>query len=120
MCFSQANDSLSIVCDSFYTFVDEEAEFPRGKIELKKFISQNIEYPEGLELENLPIGKIYLNFIVLNNGTIAQTDIENGMSNEWNKVAMDLIQKMPNWIPAQINGVPVCSEIRYPIFITLN
>ncbi len=120
-CFGQINDSLASVCDSVcdsvYAFVDEEAEFPGGMVEMKKYIFKNIEW-SGPDV-NLK-GTIFLQFIVRQNGTVVKAHVLKGVNTDMDKMAIDLIQKMPNWTPAKINGVPVCSEIRLPISIHLN
>lgn len=100
---------------TIYLFPDVEATFPGGNGELLSYISKNINYPE-VDVTDFN-GKIYLEFVVERNGEVSNVQIVRGGSLEFDKMATELIRKMPNWNPALINGKPVRSKVRLPIFI---
>ena len=89
---------------------------------MKRFIADNIVYPE---IERCSLGqftgRIYLKFIVCENGSIYNIECERTSGDiELDQNAIDLIEKMPNWIPAKDqNDKPVNSFVRLPIVICL-
>ncbi len=97
-----------------YTIVDEDAEFPGGKKALLTFLTKNLEYPEMCIL-----GKIYLKFTVLQDGTIENIIVLRGITDwpECEKEAIRVISIMPKWIPAKVNGKSVNSYFYLPINI---
>ncbi len=109
-------------CDSsdIVEFPDVEAQFPGGTAEMKRFIVNNIEYPQ-FERCNMGMedSRVYVEFIVCSDGSITQIKCIRGKNEEINKMAIDLVKKMPNWTPAQNKGEIVSSKCRLPITICL-
>lgn len=110
--FSQDQDTT--ICD----FPDKEAQYPGGTKELMRFLNSNFEFDLPTCLPEL--GKIYLEFIVKKDGSITNIKILKGMNEEYDREAIILLKKMPNWIPAELNGKAVRSLIRIPVTINLN
>ncbi len=102
-----------------YEFPDVEAEFPGGAKGMKKWISDNIEYPQ-IAIENDIEGKVYVVFVIQADGKITNVYIERSVSYELDAVAVQTIRKMPRWTPAKKNGKKVRSRARLPIAFTLN
>ena len=110
-------------CDSSEEIVNSphlEAEFPGGTSEMMKFIQENIEYPE---IERCSMGqfsgRIYIEFIVCSDGTIRDVTCKKGCDCDTDDMVIKLVEKMPNWIPAEINHQAVSSKCRLPITICL-
>lgn len=99
--------------DEPYTIVDENAEFPGGKIKFDEYIEKNMKLTSEMEVS----GKCYLRFVVGIDGSISNVVILRGHSNcpDCNKEAKRLVQNMPNWIPAKVNGKQVKSYYVAPI-----
>ena len=117
--FSQKMEELSDVkiTDSIYTIVEEEAEFPGGNVYLLKFIQENLIYPE--EYVNIDvIGKIYVKFVVSKTGICTDFQILRGKEDsKLVRSAIEMLEKMPNWKPAKINGKEVDSYLILPVYI---
>ncbi|MFT6246569.1 MAG: protein TonB [Crocinitomicaceae bacterium] len=99
-------------------FPDVEASFPGGVGELMKFIMENFSYSENLidpELES----RIFLFFVIDSEGKAINAKVEKVRSPEMTKMGLELIAKMPNWIPARYFGKNVASYVRLPIVICL-
>lgn len=115
--FSQEKTvSFPEIEDSIYTDADVAANFPGGKAAILNFIAENLHYPfEDVE------GKCYLRFIVDKEGTISNVKILRGIPDcpQCDKEVIRLIQSMPKWIPATIQGKPVASYVNFPITICL-
>ena len=99
--------------DEPYTIVDENAEFPGGKIKFDEYIEKNMKLTSEMKVS----GKCYLRFVVGVDGSISNVVILRGHSNcpDCNKEAKRLVQNMPNWIPAKLNGQQVKSYYVVPI-----
>jgi protein TonB len=93
--------------DEPYTIVDENAEFPGGKIKFLEYIEKNMKLISEMEVG----GKCYLRFVVDLDGGISNVVILRGVEScpQCDKEAKRLIENMPKWIPAKINGKKVKS-----------
>lgn len=104
-----------------YDYVNEDPYFPGGKNELLKYLSLNIKYPKNA-IDNGIQGKCYIKFVVNKAGEISKTRITKGIEGcpECDKEALRVIKKMPNWIPAKLDGKIVDSYYTLPISFDLN
>ena len=107
-----ASDTTQIV-----HFPEIEAEFPGGSAALKRFMANQIDYPEEA-LENEEMGRVYMSYIVDVNGEISNIKVERGVSASLDAESTRIIQAMPKWIPAICDGVFVKSRQRLPITYT--
>ena len=101
-----------------FEFPDVEAEFPGGPREMKKWISENIEYPQ-IAIEKDIEGKVFVGFVIQRDGKITNVYIERSVSYELDLVALQTIRKMPRWRPGKSNGKNVRTKVRLPIAFTL-
>lgn len=92
-----------------------KAEFPGGEKAIKKYFKEYLRYPNCNEQ-----GKVYVEFLILKDGSISQTRIIRGVNRELNKEAKRLVNNMPNWIPARLDGKPVNVKVRLPVTFELN
>ncbi len=99
-----------------YTVVDEAAEFPGGMGALKKYMTDNLRYPEKAK-EIAISGKVYLQFIVSKTGDISNVKLLRGLPDchECDAEAIRLIKAMPDWKPGKQNGKPVDSYFNLPV-----
>ena len=118
--FFQFQASAQCDTSTAVDFPDVDAQFPGGTAKMKKFIQQNIEYPEIKRYDCFLNTRItYLEFMVCEDGTIQNIQLMRSSSSEFDQVAIDLVKKMPNWIPAEFNNMPVATKVRLPIRICL-
>lgn len=103
-----------------YTFVDEVAEFPGGMNALKSYLAENIIYPKEAEQQGIE-GKCYATFVVLKDGTITDIKIKRGVAEcpDCDQEVIRVIQKMPKWKAAKVNGRKVDSMFSLPITFKL-
>lgn len=95
-------------------YPDKEAEFPGGAAAMKKFLADNIEYPE-IAMEMGDQGKVFVEFVVEKDGSITQIKILRGVSSEIDKEAKRVVRMMPSWEPAESKGESVRARCRIPI-----
>ena len=124
-CFGQINDPKPQPVELFektdpqekvYDFVDEPADYPGGLAVLRKYLSDNIVYPESA-LKNGIQGKCYFQFTVMDSGIVKNVKLKKGVPNcpECDKEALKVLEKMPNWIPGKVDGKNVNSLFALPI-----
>jgi len=99
-----------------YDIVDEPAEFPGGPAALKKYIADNLKYPQVAKDAGLQ-GKCYIQFVVSMNGYISNVKIKRGVPDcpECDAEAIRIVKSMPNWIPGKVNGKNVNTNFSLPI-----
>jgi len=99
-------------------FVEKMPEFPGGAKAMQKFVSTNIEYPilakdAGIE------GKVYISFIVEQDGSVNEAKILRDLGAGCGKEALRVVNKMPNWKPGTQRGKPVRVKFNLPVSFKL-
>ena len=87
--FSQEKEN-----DVVFDFTEETASFPGGSEAMKKYLDDNIKYPE-IAMEIGDQGKVYAEFVVNRDGSIEQLKILRGVSREIDDEAKRVILSMP-------------------------
>jgi TonB family protein len=100
------NSSKANSKDSVYYVVDIMPEYPGGELEFKKFIAMNVCYPPEARAKGAT-GRIYVKFIVDENGKVTNEEILRGADELLNKEALKVISLLPDWTPGKHNGKPV-------------
>ncbi len=95
-------------------FPSQEASFPGGAAAMKKYLAENIKYPE-IAMELGDQGKVYVEFVVNRDGSIEQVKIMRGVSREIDQEAKRVVRSMPKWTPAENSGEAVRARCRIPI-----
>ena len=99
------------ICDD----PDDRAEFPGGSKALKKFIDDNLIYPQE-SIDNGYSGLCYVKFLICEDGTCQNFKITHGVSDcpNCDKEAIRVLKLMPKWKPALRKGkaVPVNSSVQ--------
>jgi periplasmic protein TonB len=118
--FSQKpfNSKSGVVKNStIFRKVDEVAQFPGGEMNMARFLTKNLIYPEKSKTGNLQ-GSIFLSFIVNKLGQIKKISFLKKTNNdELNNAVIKVIKMMPKWTPAKINGSYVDSYYNLPVRI---
>jgi protein TonB len=99
-------------------YPDKEASFPGGTDVMKTWISENLKYPKTATEANTE-GKVYVEFTVLEDGSIENVSIMKGVSKEIDIEAKRLVRTMPKWIPGENKGEAVNVRCRIPILFEL-
>ena len=99
-------------------FVDVDAHFQNSHKDLMTYIQQNLEYPQYAINHNIK-GKVYLKFVVLADGRVAQVKVIRGASPCLDREAVRVISSMPNWVPGELNGRKVASYFQLPLNFSL-
>ena len=107
--------------EPIYDIVDEPAEFPGGLAALKRYMMENLKYPQTAVEMGLQ-GKVFLQFYILEDGSITGIKIKKGVVDcpECDAEAVRLVKSMPKWKPGKVNGKAVNSTFSLPVSFKLN
>lgn len=106
-------DSVVLI-DSIFEVVEEDPSFPGGEKKLYEFLSKNLNYPE-MAKENGIQGKVFVQFVVWNDGSIKDVKIIKSIHNTLDREASRVIKAMPNWAPGKQRGKAVNTKFTLPI-----
>ena len=81
---------------------------------LYKYFEQSLRYPE-LMLKDSIEGDVLVSFVIDSQGMPEQIVIENSLGASFDAEAIRLIQNMPRWKPAEMNGKPTRAKLSLPI-----
>lgn len=107
--------------DEILTYAEVMPEFPGGMEAMKKFLADNIKYPQ-LEMENGIEGKVYLRFVVDEAGKLSDIKVLRGVSGGpgCDKEARRVVQAMPDWKSGMNNGKACKVYMTIPVVFRLN
>jgi len=100
-------------------YVDESPQYPGGLSEFYRFLDLNIEYPQDAVNSNFE-GTVYTSLKVNINGELSDFKILKGEHKTLNDAALLCLRKLPNLIPAKLNGEDVNSTMTIPIKFNLS
>jgi periplasmic protein TonB len=110
---------VKVEAEKIEDFVDIEATFIGGAVEMKKFILSTVEYPE-MCIEAKVEGTVHVTFVVEKDGSVTNVEIERGVHKDLDREAKRVVHEFPNWIPGEIAAKKVRTRVRIPIVFTLN
>ncbi len=91
-----------------------QAEPAKGYSDLYDFFNANLEYPSD-GLKDSIQGVQTISFVINTAGKPVQIQVVNSLGEPFDKESKRLIENMPAWKPATLNGKPVESKISIPI-----
>lgn len=100
--------------DRVYDICDEMPKYPGGFEALKKYIRDNIKYPEDA-IDACILGRVVVRFIVEKDGSISNPRVIRSLYPSMDKEALRIVSSMPKWIPGSIGGKTVRAEYNIPV-----
>jgi len=95
--------------------VDKAPQFEGGEKELKKYVENNIRYPEEIITDSLKGIAVRLAFVVNKDGNIGDVTIVKGLTPELDAEAVRVVSSFPRMIPGQKDGKAVATIVPYSI-----
>ena len=111
----KAKEPADESAEGAFDVVEQMPEFPGGSIELMKFLSENVKYPEAASKAGTQ-GRVVAQFIVEADGSISNVKVLKNVSDEIDAEAVRVIKAMPKWKPGMQKGQPV--RVKYTIPVT--
>lgn len=97
---------------------DEMPSFKGGQEGLFKFLQENIKYPEMVKEGEIE-GKVYVTFVVDENGKVRDAEVAKGVADELDAEALRVVNAMPDWNPGLKDGKAVAVKMTLPILFKL-
>ena len=105
--------------EQIFMIVENMPEFPGGDLALRKYIAENVKYPE-IAKENGLSGKVFVQFVINQRGEVENVKIARGVDPALDKEAIRVVQGLPKWKPGSQRGKPVKVSYTVPINFQLN
>lgn len=117
--FSQGDTTRVPSKNSTISFVHPEAKFPGGDRALAKFISEHFETDCYTQIDSSYTSRIYFVFHVDTNGRPVQPQILQRETRQFLDAPcyQSLLDKMPDWIPAESKGRKMKMRLSLPITV---
>jgi TonB family protein len=94
--------------------IHTQAEPVNGYADLYEYFYANLVYPASALKDSIQ-GVQTVSFIVNTDGKVNQVEVEQSLGPEFEKESIRLVENMPAWKPATLDGKPVPSRISMPI-----
>ena len=97
----------------FYN-VEKFPEFPGGIDALRKFIADNLIYPQEAQEKGIQ-GQVFCQFVIERDGSVSNIQVVRGIHPLLDEEAIRVIELMPKWIPGECYEEPVRVRFTLPI-----
>jgi TonB family protein len=99
-------------CDPVISEFVSHASFPGGTAALEAYLNSTVKMPVPAPQQ----GVVMVEFEVKTNGKVRKVKVQKGLTPLLDEMAVDIVQDMPNWIPAQsTEGKPKKSMVYLPV-----
>ena len=105
--------------EEVFLIVEHMPEFPGGDIALRKFIAENIKYPEEAKAKKIQ-GKVFVQFVIDKEGNVVSPKIARGADPLLDAEAIRVVKSLPKWEPGSQRGKPVNVSFTYPVTFSLD
>lgn len=78
-----------------------------------RFFDRNFNRPKGIDVN----GRIYVEFVMEEDGSIGQTSIKRGLEPLFDDEALRVVRAMPKWKPAMEGGKPIRCRMVVPLIV---
>ena len=90
-----------------YTEVEVMPQFKGGDInKFREWVQKKTRYPDEATINGIH-GKVYITFIVENDGTVSTVKVAKGVDPLIDNEALKAVMSSPKWTPGRLQGIPV-------------
>ncbi len=102
--------------DGSFTQVDAPPSYPGGEQALLAYLNENLRYPDAMRQAHVT-GTVHLAFTITDRGEVKDARVRRGIDGgePLHAEALRVVNAMPNWQPARVQGVAVPMEYVLPI-----
>lgn len=105
--------------DKVFDVVEQMPLFSGGQVELMKYLSANVKYPE-VSQKNGVQGRVVVKFVVEKDGSVSSAKVVKSVNKELDAEALRVVNAMPKWTPGKQNGRSVRVYYTLPVTFRLN
>ncbi|MFV0590775.1 MAG: TonB family protein [Draconibacterium sp.] len=104
--------------EQVFLIVEDMPVFPGGDLALRKYIANTVKYPVLAQEKNIQ-GKVYVTFVVGEDGYVKNATIARGVDPALDKEALRVVNSLPKWKPGKQKGKAVAVSYTVPINFVL-
>lgn len=97
-----------------FVMVEELPSYPGGTVALKKFIDENLHYPQDAKSKKVE-GKVWINFSIDKEGKMTNIKVLRSVYPSLDKEAVRVAGLITGWKPGKQGGQPVTSILTMPV-----
>lgn len=101
-----------------FRVVEDLPQFPGGAVELMKWLTKNLRYPQQAQKKKIE-GKVIVQFIVTADGSMSNLQIIKKLEASCDNETMRVMRMMPKWKPGVQDGKPCRTMVCIPIVFKL-
>lgn len=109
-----SSEETDLFENRIFNFTEEMPEFPGGIVELDEFIRKEVKEAE-IKYGVRACGQILVGFLINSKGEVENPVILKGASKELNRIAVSIIEKLPEWKPGYQSGEAVNVAYALPV-----
>lgn len=108
------SSSAEVTQPPVYTFVDQ---MPKPGYILPEYLTNSLRYPDDARRQGVQ-GRVYVQFVVNEDGSISNAKIMRGISPDCDAEALRIVSTMPRWLAGKQNGKEV--KVSYMVPVTFS
>jgi len=118
-----ANQSATEDDNNVFFIVEKMPQFPNGDIAMRKYIAENIVYPQEAKDKKIQ-GKVFVTFVIGKDGAIEPESVKIAVDSDGNYRGADplldaeairVIKTLPKWKPGTQGGKPLRVSYTVPV-----
>lgn len=98
--------------------MEELPQFPGGAVEMMKWLTKNLKYPEGARNRKKQ-GRVVVQFDINTNGKVGDIKVIKSVDPQLDREALRVIRMMPDWKPGIQNDKPCRTRVVVPVWFRL-
>lgn len=102
--------------NEIHYFAQQMPEFPGSPDALRKYIITHLELPE-VDKKNVTKGTIVVMLTIDKTGKVIASKVIKSLTKTSDEAALKMVNAMPNWVPAKLDGKPVNIQFTIPVKI---
>ncbi len=110
--YCQSDTLISDKDEIFISYIEPIASFPEGQDSLMNFVYNNLKWPDSGFCGE---GIVVIRFAVGDDGTLSEFSVVKSLCKQCDEEALRVLKLIPDWIPADRNGVPQKCLINFPV-----
>jgi len=103
--------------EQIFIHVEPMPAYPGGEEALRKFVNENLEYPEEAQEKGID-GQVIAQFNIDSNGDVINIHIKKSLKPSCDSAVIKMLKAMPKWIP--VNKNRISDEFTLPVIFKLS
>jgi TonB family protein len=101
-----------------YAFVEEMPQYPGGNEALKKYIRDNVNYPQSAK-EQAISGTVYISYVVTETGKVTKVKVWKSVNKDLDNEAVRVVSSLKDFTPGKQAGKQVAVQMTVPVKFSL-